>query len=302
MGLNYKDISKISIDGHEKTEIYVTIGSDQNMANNNLSALGKGMFSVAGLDLLDKLTLNSETGSNKVGLNPTMFSAISAGAKRAVESFSQGVPSIAMGLLNAVFGGATTPVSQVVSLKADANISLNGQSSSSGAVPSTPIDMKIPGTVIQQGATGFVPLYNEPLGVFYWDGDVTVDIVESVSIHQEEDDIMFTGTYDVEERRAYVVDQDYSQFLIINPAVKKVADVSVISQEVFGLSRNSHLESFPMEGTIYHSPWKSSTPIPDINGVCIKILLKVKPKNGAPASYLCKTFKADNYRWRVEWR
>lgn len=36
-------------------------------------------------------------------------------------------------------------------------------------------------------------------------------------------------------------------------------------------------------------------PLSDITDVCIKVVVKVAPKNGAPASYITKTFLADNY-------
>lgn len=57
---------------------------------------------------------------------------------------------------------------------------LSGTFTSQGSVSSTPIDFKIPGTIIPKNASGYIPLYNEPLGIVYWKGGATVRINEII--------------------------------------------------------------------------------------------------------------------------
>ena len=108
--------------------------------------------------------------------------------------------------------------------------------------------------------------------------------------------IMWTGTYDVEYTVLREQQQDFTQYIVFNPRVKAVANLSVVSQEVYAIEEGTGaLLNFPLEGTIYSSPWEVDEPLPDITDVCIKVVVKVAPKNGAPASYITKTFLADNY-------
>lgn len=92
--------------------------------------------------------------------------------------------------------------------------------------------------------------------------------------------------------------QDYSKFIIVNPAVAKIADISVLSQNVYAVTSaptGQSLVEFPLIGTIYDNPWEEDAPIPDVEKVCIKLLIEVKPKDGTPATYITKTFYADDY-------
>ena len=80
--------------------------------------------------------------------------------------------------------------------------------------------------------------------------------------------------------------------------VKNIANVSVISQEVFAKFQDrGGLYQFPLTGVEYDSPWESDNPIPEIENLCIRFVVKVQPKDGTPASYLCKTFYVDDYEW-----
>lgn len=171
------------------------------------------------------------------------------------------------------------------------------------AVSSTPIDFKIPGAEIASDASGYVPLYTDPLGVFYWSGPNTIDIQETIVWWKQIDDIMWSGYYyDV---RNYTIEvknpRDYSAGIVINPAVEEIADVTVMSQEILGKARfTGEMYSFPLIGYEYDSPWESDNPVPDIEEVCVRFVVKVQPKDGASASYICKTFHLD-HNWETEW-
>lgn len=300
-GLNYYDIDEIILDGTSKGEIYGTIGGSNDFLSDAKSTIGKGALSVVGLGTLEKLTINEKTGENKIGLNMNAFKSIVSGIKSAISSSSAGLPGMAIGFLSSVFGGNSESSTQIVSLKSKASISLSGKFSSHGSVSSTPIDFKIPGTIIRTNSSGYIPLYNEPLGVLYWKGGATVQINEIVSVTMEQDDIMGTGEYRVLHHAASDSQKDYSQYVIINPAVSKVADVSILSQTVYAVTTDSTLLEFPLTGTMYDSPWEGDNPIPDIASVAIQLLIKVKPKDGSPATYITKTFYADNYTWTTKY-
>ena len=295
--LNYYDIDEIKLNGTSKGEIYGTVGGSGDFMSDAKSTVANGVLSAVGLGTLEKLTINEETGENKIGLNNKIFKGIVSGIQGALSSSSAGLPGMAIGFLSSVFGGNSESSSQVVSLKSNATISLSGTSSSHGSVSSTPIEFKIPGTVISPNTSGYIPLYNESMGVFYWRGGATVDIIESVRTTIEPDDIMNTGNYKVTYQTAVDRQQDYSKYIIINPTVAEVADVSIISQKVYAETKEAGLQEFPLSGVKYDSPWESDAPIPDVNNVCIQVLVKVQPKNGIPATYITKTFYADKFTW-----
>lgn len=298
--LNYYNIDSISFDGNIVGEIYGTVGGSNNFINEAKSTIGKGVLSIAGLGTLERLTINEETGENKIGLDRTAFKSIVTGVKNAMSASASELPDLAVHFINSIFGGKSESSTKIVSLKSNSSISLKGASASHGAVSSTPIDFKIPGTIISSGSSGYTPLYNEPLGVVFWQGGVTVNINETISTTNEPDDIMGSGNYVVKHHYASDVQQDYSKYVIINPALLKIANVSILSQTVYALTSDSILLEFPLRGTMYGNPWESDAPIPNVDKVCIQLLLEVKPKDGAPATYISKTFCADNYNWKTK--
>lgn len=294
--LDYVNVTEIMLEGNAKSEIYGTIGGAGNFWQDVANSTGEGVLSVLGLDLLNHLTVNSQTGENKIGLSGTMFKGLVNGITSVVNSIGSGTPSFVINFLSSVFGGKSNSSQPAVSLKSEVDINLQGNMTSYGAVSSTPISFIVPGTRFDSSVVGYVPLYDEPLGVFYWEDDVVVNLVEKVNRYQMEDEIMWTGTYDVEYTVLREQQQDFSQYIVFNPRVMAIANLSVVSQEVYAVEEGSGtLLQFPLEGTIYSSPWEVDEPLPDITDVCIKVVVKVAPKNGAPASYISKTFFADSY-------
>lgn len=298
--LNYYNIDSLALNGTIVGDIYGTIGGSDNFISDAQSTLGKGVLSIAGLGTLEKLTINKETGENKIGLNKSAFKSIVSGINNAMSSSASNLPGIMLKFLNSVFGGSDESSGKIVSMKSNSSIKFTGTVVSHGAVSSTPIDFKIPGTSISLDSSGYCPLYNEPLGVFFWKGGVTVAINETVRTTIEPDDIMGTGNYKVKHYTATDYQQDYSEYVVINPALSKIADVSVIAQKVYAVTDNSTLLEFPLTGTVYDNPWEGDAPIPDVYGVCIHLLLEVKPKDGTSSTYVTKTFYADDFTWKTE--
>lgn len=303
--LDYYDIDSLKLDGTHKAEIFGTIGGANNTLTDAATSTGKGVVSILGLELMESLTLSDSLGTNKIGLNNSVFKALKDGLNAAVNSFGSGIPELAFNVLSAIISGTTTTSPPSVSLKVDADLEFTGSKISRGAVSSTPIEFKIPGTEIPSTAPGYLPLYTEPLGVFYLDGNINVNITETITVTELEDDIMGTGTYRVYSSRVLPSQQDYSQYLVINPAVTRVANVSVVSQEVLVKVDNvlggDSILDFPLTGTLYDNPWESDAPIPDIRDIFIRYIVKVQPKDGSPASFICKSFYVDNYTWNTRY-
>ena len=302
-GLNYYNIDKITIDGKSQGEIYGTIGGPDNFLNDAKNTACEGALSIVGLGTLEKLSINDKTGDNKIGLPKEAFKSIVSGIKGALSSASGGLPGMAIGFMNSVFGGNSESSTKVVSLRSKTSINLSGTFSSHGSVSSTPIDFKIPGTIIPHNSTGYVPLYNEPLGIIYWKGGAIVNIDETISTTMEPDEINGSGEYRVVHHRASDRQQDYSKYVIINPSVEEIANVSILSQTVYAVTTDDigqSLIEFPLVGTIYDNPWESDAPLPEVEGVCIKLLIEVKPNDGTPVTYITKTFYADDYTWSVK--
>jgi hypothetical protein len=297
--LNYYNINEIKLNGSLKGEIYGTIGGSDNFMSDAKSAVANGVLSAIGLGTLEQLTINETTGENKLGLKNNIFKSIVSGIQGAISSSSAAMPNIVMSFLSSIFGGSSESSGEIVSIKSNATISLSGTSSNCGAVSSTPVEFKIPGIRISSNSSGYIPLYDKSLGVLYWKGGATVNITESVRTTMEPDDIMNTGNYKVTYHTAVDNQQDYSQYVIINPTVLEVADVSVESQKVYAMTKESELLEFPLTGVEYANPWESDAPLPEVNNVCIQILLKVQPKDGSSATYITKTFYADKFTWTV---
>lgn len=46
-----------------------------------------------------------------------------------------------------------------------------------------------------------------------------------------------------------------------------------------------------LEGMMHDNPYIANDPVPAFDEVAVQFLVKVQPKNGAPASYIQKTFR-----------
>lgn len=298
--LDYVNVSEITLSGQETSEITGTIGGSDSFWSDAVNSTAQGTLSVLGIDFLNNVsTWNKE---QNIGLSDTFLSGLIDGLTSVVNSLGSGLPDFAFSLLNTILGGSTSTQGTAISLKMNTNVKLDGALNSQGALPSTPVDIKIPGTNILPDASGYIPLYDEPLGVFYWDGgNVNVDIVEYITVSRLEDDIMGTGTYNVYTSRADPRQQHYEDYIIINPAVEEMAEVSIVSIEPLAITASGGSLRFPLTGTIYESPYEGDDPIVEIEDVALHVVLKVDPYNGAPESYIMKTFYADNYTWTEQY-
>lgn len=51
----------------------------------------------------------------------------------------------------------------------------------------------------------------------------------------------------------------------------------------------------------WSNPYEGDDPIEEISKVALQVVLKVDPYNGAPESYIIKTFYADSYTWSKQY-
>ena len=298
--LNYVNISNIHIDGGEKTSINGTFGSSARSNSNKFNDIVhetkdlaiNGSFAALGLEYLNAMK-DDDNGKNKIGISKNVFKALLSGASSAMSSFASGLPTIAFDIFNAVFGGKNGASMQQVSLTANAEMTLRGEASESGSFPSMPISWWVPGSIIPSSVQGFVPLYNEPLGVFYWNGNDKVNVSNTTVVTSEPDDIMNTGTYKVYHKTMRIDLMDYAVGLKINPYLLDHADVTVVSEDVIAVGHGKITgQTTRFEEVKYDNPYEGSwSEIPDIACFLLKYLIKVQPKDGSPASYICKTFK-----------
>lgn len=63
-------------------------------------------------------------------------------------------------------------------------------------------------------------------------------------------------------------------------------------QEQFSCpAQKNRIYEFPLEGMMHDNPYIANDPVPAFDEVAVQFLVKVQPKNGAPASYIQKTFR-----------
>lgn len=101
----------------------------------------------------------------------------------------------------------------------------------------------------------------------------------------------------------YRGDFDYSDYLIINPEVQKIADVTIEQQKlvISGFSQWTSNEEFAWDNLDLSakegSTWDDYAFPHDLR-FGVRFTIKVAPKDGSPASYILKTFLLKD-RWKV---
>ena len=167
--------------------------------------------------------------------------------------------------------------------------------------------MWIPGTSISSSAVGIIPLYNKPLGVCNISHQPTITLVDRSRIYNEPDepfdpDQMLTIT---EGELDYDI-QDYSQYLIINPELQKIADVTIERQDIVATGYDGHFgtgDFIHVPAYIYSYTYGTTfnnQELPQNLTYYVRFAIKVAPHNGAPESIIYKTFQlAQTIRYEV---
>lgn len=292
--LDFCNVNEITLNGNATSSINSVVSTTSpNDPFGSLSdvatSIVKGGISIGSLGYME-----AQKNGNRLGLSQNLFNALYNGINSAVSSISNGAPAFVASVFNSIIGGTTSSTSPIVSLKSETTMDIKGSSSESGSFPSMPISWYVPGTSISVMAQNQIPLENEVLGVIGWNGPNVVDVNIRTDVYYLPDDIMDTGiTYEHRESMAYLNRTDFSHCIEINPAVESVADVEIVSHDVVAYNGGDCYE-FPMFESIYDSPWESEDEyFPYYTKVVAMFIFKVTPKNGAPASYIYKTFDLD---------
>lgn len=302
--MNYYNIDSISLGGKLVGSVNGTVGTSSS-SNNMFSSLmnggkviGTGALSVIGQKVITNSRRDS-IGNNSLGLAKSVFNAIDKGIKSAISAASGNLPGAIVNIFNALIGG-NSGTQTSVNLTMSADIKLTGSGKSSGSFPSMPISFWLPGTLFSSNVIGFVPLYNKPLGVINFKGKPDLVMKVTTDTYEEPDepfdpDRMVT----VVRRIAYIPKSfDYSAFLCINPEVSKVANVSIVKQDII-VDNGTFLinpDSFIREDG---GPRGSYGPNFEDLRYGVRFTIKVKPLDGSPISYIYKTFELKGV-WKEE--
>lgn len=294
--LNYYNIKDVSIGGNIAGELRGVIGSTQSNffagLKNPIKVAGSGTLAIIGQDIILNHAINPETGENDMGINIYEFKSIYKGISSAVTASVKDLPNAIGSFLSGIFGGGST--STPISLRLNASISMTGNSIGAGSFPSSPTSMWMPGTNIPSSAIGLIPLYNQPLGVINFTGKPKITFQEKIYVHRE---------YDWEGHDYLRTDSDlylptsidFSQYLLINPAVSAIANVEIVQQDLISIQK---VNPEDIDGTVninrdYYF-YTSDGSNHDFNLDCyVRFCVKVTPKNGGAESMIVKTFKLD---------
>ncbi|HEY4788606.1 MAG TPA: hypothetical protein VIH57_21295 [Bacteroidales bacterium] len=327
--VNSVNIDSVRLGGTQQGTLNGTIGSSSssstnlfsNVANTLGKPLGTGALAAVGSNFFENhydptLGLGLTGSNNNLGLSNSVFESIRNGVNSALSTAAGNLPGAITNIFSAIIGGSSaTP--QTVSLNLSTTINLKGSISSSFSFPSSPIPNYIPGSLKDDGTgnynvVGYVPLYNQPLGVFNLKNRPIIKDVRWFDFYPiwdeygEEDNEAFYG------HDQYTVDPT-SINIIWNPAVTSVATISNIHTEVVLNEDNSHWANIPVMGGGSGGSsggkeeklgstrvWTGTTltswldcsflVFPD---TYVRISFNVTPNNGAPMFTIIKTFKAD---------
>lgn len=293
--LKWTNITNVSLGGDFVGTLKGTIAtptSQFNLAQNLIT----GAFNATGLAVLNnnKGTGPDEADNNGLGLPAFVFKAIRDGVNGGLSGLST-----VKNLMNVIFGGNSSN-SQQVNLTVNAKIKLTGTLSNGGAfIPEPGLLLGIPGVSNSQTASGYIPAYNQNLGVFYITGKPRV----TVTYTQQEPPPNWDGPSNRYYLNNFGIEPGSFQF-VINPVVSNIATVQVISQEVLipGVIADpyNHFYAYTPsietvgERTFYKGYTMDGSKIElGTDHAVVRVTLKVIPNNGAPECRITKTFWAD---------
>lgn len=157
--LKWTNVTANSLGGTQQGTLNGTIttpASSFNLAN----TIQNGVLSVTGAAIFaNNQGPAADYSQNTLGLPGFIFSAFKDG-------LTSGLGGVIKNIYAGIFGGSSASTQEVY-LKMNTNISLTGSSISSGAfIPDPGLGIGIPGISNSQSASGYIPAYNNTMGVF----------------------------------------------------------------------------------------------------------------------------------------
>lgn len=318
--INSINVTQVNLGGTAVGKLNGTIGATgpsdlfSTITSSLSKPLGTGILAAVGSKSFSKFK-TSET-NNSLGLPNGIFKAISTGLESALSAASGSLPGSVYNILSAIIGGSSASAGQTVSLNLDATISLSGSLTDITSLPSTPNSLYLPGSLMPDAGgnynvQGYVPLYDQPLGVFNLSNRPTVYKHRDTPVRIETEAGIFYSYGDF-----YSIDDNAINSLItFNPNVinsnSDGATISNLTREVVLFSTDLFPpgggESASIYGTlenyngndIYTSTggvsasYVSVRPYPVHSSVAVRISFNVVPNNGGPISTIVKTFLAN---------
>lgn len=303
--LNYCNVDAIMLGGNIHGTIDGVIGESQNSNKSWLSSLssasghlGKGVLGGVTQRILNKYKTDNN-GGNTLGISNALFSSIYKGVLNVATSGTSGFLNELGNIVSAIFGG-TKSTSIPVNLNLECDVELSGTQKSSGSFPAMPISFWMPGTSIASNASGYIPLYNKSLGIINFDGKPKLE-TKSESVTKWVEDHYFIPAILVRETyyTTFMPDTiDYSEYLTINPELKKTAKVEVVKQDLIAKDNETgHIEVNPkkfhaLDTDRYSQAGTFSYDYPDVS-FYDRFCIKITPNDGSSVSYIIKSFLLD---------
>lgn len=298
---NYINVSSISLGGDIQGTIKGVIGEQSDgsilkAVEKDGKKIGAGALAIVGRDFLKKYK-KGDDGSNSLGLSKSIFKGIFDGVEKATSNFSSGITSGITNLFSAIIGG-TKSTAVPISLNLNAQVTLTGTQTNVGALPSTPIALYMPGTQIPATAQGQIPLNNIPLGVCNMLAKPDIKIRVKAYYFEYPNQSPDTGISNITEKYGHPqYDTDYTQYLIINPEIKKIADVEVKQDIVAASTNNSVYPKMVLYKPVLYSCSGAAQRNDYLNqgyqytDFYVRFTITITPKDGAEKSVIYKTFK-----------
>lgn len=162
--LKWTDVTDVNLGGTVTGSMKGTITTPASGGFDLQSTLTKGALSTVGYSVFNnnKGDDPAKPGKdNKLGIPEVLFNSVSA-------YFTGNLGQLPIKFFSGIIGGGTSPKVENVSLTLNADIKLTGTLTNNGAIwPSPGLALGIPGTSNSQTATGFIPKFDNPMGIFY---------------------------------------------------------------------------------------------------------------------------------------
>jgi hypothetical protein len=313
--INSIDITQVKLGGNVEGKLKGSIGATgssdlfSTITSNIAPALGKGVLAAVGSEFFTRNTISETT--NSLGLPNGVFKAISSGISSALSAAAGNLPGAVYNILSAIIGGSSGSAGQTVSLNLNATISLAGSMKDVTCLPSMPASYYLPGSLLADAGgnynvQGYVPLYNQPVGLFNLSDKPTIYKNRSTPI------LVTTEAGDFYEYTDTYTKNDVNSLIIFNPNVinsnSDGAHISnltseivlelgplygVESETIYGRLENYNDKDIYTDEQSVVALYLSVRPKNRTTSVAVRVSFNVIPNNGGPTSTIVKTFLAN---------
>ncbi|RTL47441.1 MAG: hypothetical protein EKK39_14325 [Sphingobacteriales bacterium] len=300
--LKWTSVSSIALGGTQQGTINGTISTPAPSFDIS-GLLTQGALEATGLAIFSNNAGGDKTNytQNTLGLPGNIFKSIQDGLQ-------SGLSGVVKNIFNGIFGGSSSNT-QEVNLTMNTKIQLTGTSSQSGAfIPDPGLGIGIPGISNSQSASGYIPGYNQPMGVFSLSSTPIINKHTTTSIvYVNEGGVNVPST---KYTNLYTVNSNiFNSAFITNPnVINSLSDGAIIKNlqtQVVILNPNTayNFQAFGNNETVGSYNVYTGTSVTTnytlehgsqpSNQAAVRVIFDVVPNNGAPKSTIIKTFLAN---------